>query len=127
MGAARTSTVGSRDLDGPSGAASDTAVDVIGALLLAGCASWSLYASSGRNAHPEGVLLGLLAVSAGFDAYKDDPITDMGLEIETFQEIGRRLANLTQPSLPCFAVLEGGYSRDFAKCVEAFINGWEQH
>lgn len=68
MGAARTSTIGSRDLDGPSGAASNTAVDVIGALLLAGCASWSLYTSSGRDAHPEGVLLGLLAVAAGYAA-----------------------------------------------------------
>ena len=68
MGAARTSTIGSPDLDGPSGPTSDTAVDVIGALLLAGCASWSLYASSGRDAHPEGVLLGLLAVAAGYAA-----------------------------------------------------------
>lgn len=43
-------------------------MDVIGALLLAGCASWSLYTSSGRDAHPEGVLLGLLAVAAGYAA-----------------------------------------------------------
>jgi acetoin utilization deacetylase AcuC-like enzyme len=74
----------------------------------------------------------LLAVSAGFDAYKNDPITHMGLEIETFHDIGRRIADFTQPGptappLPCFAVLEGGYSRDFAKCVEAFVNGWERH
>jgi acetoin utilization deacetylase AcuC-like enzyme len=74
----------------------------------------------------------LLAVSAGFDAYKDDPITHMGLEIETFHDIGRRIADFTQPqptapSVPCFAVLEGGYSRDFAKCVEAFVAGWERH
>jgi len=74
----------------------------------------------------------LLAVSAGFDSYKDDPITHMGLEIETFHDIGRRIADFTQPGptappLPCFAVLEGGYSRDFAKCVEAFVDGWEGH
>lgn len=68
MGAARTSTIGTPDLDGPSGAASDTAVDVIGGLLLTGCASWSLYTASGRDAHPEGVLLGLLAVAAGYAA-----------------------------------------------------------
>jgi acetoin utilization deacetylase AcuC-like enzyme len=75
----------------------------------------------------------LLAVSAGFDAYKNDPITQMGLEIETFHEIGQRIADFTQPigalgqrALPCFAVLEGGYSRDFAKCVEAFVMGWER-
>jgi acetoin utilization deacetylase AcuC-like enzyme len=73
----------------------------------------------------------LLAVSAGFDAYKNDPITQMGLEIETFHEIGSRIADFTQPApptrpLPCFAVLEGGYSHDFAKCVAAFVTGWER-
>jgi acetoin utilization deacetylase AcuC-like enzyme len=74
----------------------------------------------------------LFAVSAGFDAYKSDPITNMDLEIETFREIGHRIAAITQsapgaPTLPCFAVLEGGYSRDFAHCVEAFVGGWERH
>lgn len=72
----------------------------------------------------------VLAVSAGFDAYKSDPITHMGLEIDTFYDIGRRLADLTAtadaPVLPCFAVLEGGYSRDFARCVDAFVTGWER-
>ncbi len=73
----------------------------------------------------------LLAISAGFDAYKGDPITHMGLEVETFYEIGRRVADLTQPAptapvLPCFAVLEGGYSREFAQCVDAFLAGWER-
>jgi acetoin utilization deacetylase AcuC-like enzyme len=74
----------------------------------------------------------LVAVSAGFDAYKDDPITHMGLEVDTFYEIGRRIADLIHPApnasvLPCFTVLEGGYSREFAKCVDAFIAGWERH
>jgi acetoin utilization deacetylase AcuC-like enzyme len=74
----------------------------------------------------------LLAVSAGFDSHKSDPITNMDLEIETFREIGHRIAVVTQsatdtPALPCFAVLEGGYSRDFAACVEAFVSGWERH
>jgi len=75
----------------------------------------------------------LLAVSAGFDSYKDDPITHMNLEVETFYEIGQRIANLTKPSapnataLPSFAVLEGGYSREFPQCVDAYISGWEGH
>ncbi len=73
----------------------------------------------------------LLAVSAGFDAYKGDPITNLDLEIETFHDIGVRIADITQatagePPLPCFAVLEGGYAREFAQCVEAFVNGWER-
>lgn len=64
----------------------------------------------------------LIAVEAGFDAYKRDPITDMGLEIETFHEIGRHLAALR---LPMFALLEGGYSSQLPKCVAAFLDGWE--
>ncbi len=42
------------------------AADVVGTLLLAGCAAWTLYTAAGRDAHPEGVLLGLLAVAAGY-------------------------------------------------------------
>lgn len=63
----------------------------------------------------------VLAVSAGFDAFKGDPITQMELEVDTFHDIGARLAKRR-----CFAVLEGGYSREFARCVEAFVTGWEQ-
>jgi acetoin utilization deacetylase AcuC-like enzyme len=65
----------------------------------------------------------LLAISAGFDGYKHDPIAQMGLEIETFGEIGQRIAAL---QLPGFAVLEGGYSRDFARCVDAFVTAWSR-
>jgi acetoin utilization deacetylase AcuC-like enzyme len=63
----------------------------------------------------------VLAVSAGFDAFKDDPITQMALEVETFHEIGRRIA---ARRLRTFAVLEGGYSAELAHCVEAFVTGW---
>jgi len=66
----------------------------------------------------------VLAISAGFDAYKHDPITQMDLEIETFGEIGGRIAAL---QLPSFAVLEGGYSRDFGRCVAAFVTAWGRH
>lgn len=65
----------------------------------------------------------VLAISAGFDAYKGDPITHMKLEIDSFHEIGARIHGTIPPS---FAVLEGGYSGDFARCVEAFVTGWEQ-
>ncbi|MBM3860292.1 MAG: histone deacetylase family protein [Verrucomicrobia bacterium] len=64
----------------------------------------------------------LLALSAGFDSYKGDPITSMGLEIETFGEIGRRIAAL---KVPAFATLEGGYAPELGKCVAAFVDGWE--
>ncbi len=63
----------------------------------------------------------LLAVSAGFDSYKLDPITNLTLELETYHEIGKLLAALNKPS---FAVLEGGYSKDLPECVYQFLQGF---
>ncbi|WP_432046991.1 O-antigen ligase family protein [Streptomyces asiaticus] len=42
------------------------ASDVAGVLILAGCAVWALIAAMGRPARPEGVLLAVLAVAAGY-------------------------------------------------------------
>ncbi|WP_327712758.1 O-antigen ligase family protein [Streptomyces sp. NBC_00464] len=42
------------------------ASDIAGALILAACAIWSLISAAGRETRPEGVLLALLAVAAGF-------------------------------------------------------------
>lgn len=64
----------------------------------------------------------VLAVSAGFDMHKDDPITDMALEVETYRQVGQRLAAWPARS---FAVLEGGYAEALADCVAAFVAGWE--
>ncbi len=64
----------------------------------------------------------MVAVSAGFDAYKNDPITDMGLTRDTFEQIGRMIAAL---KVPRFAVLEGGYAADLARCVERFLVGFD--
>ena len=64
----------------------------------------------------------LLAISAGFDSYKLDPIAGLSLEQETYAEIGRMLAGLKKPT---FAVLEGGYSRDLPECVYQFLSGME--
>lgn len=44
----------------------ETVCDVVGVLLLAACAAWADYCASGREAHPEGALLALLAVAAGY-------------------------------------------------------------
>ncbi|RJQ56747.1 MAG: histone deacetylase family protein [Nitrospiraceae bacterium] len=65
----------------------------------------------------------LLAVSAGFDTYKLDPITNLSLEQETYREIGRMLAAFRKP---VFAVLEGGYSEDLPECVYRFLTGLEE-
>lgn len=63
----------------------------------------------------------VLAVSAGFDAYKDDPIAGLKLDQDTFKRLGSLLA---QTKLPRFAVLEGGYSEDLPYLVEAFLEGF---
>ena len=63
----------------------------------------------------------LLAVSAGFDAYKEDPIAGLKLDRLTFKKIGALLA---QSKLPRFAALEGGYSEDLPKLVESFLDGF---
>ncbi|NOZ69236.1 MAG: histone deacetylase, partial [Deferribacteres bacterium] len=65
----------------------------------------------------------LLAVSAGFDSYRGDPLTNLALEPETYLEIGRMLAALNRPA---FAVLEGGYSRELPECVYQFLTGLEK-
>lgn len=65
----------------------------------------------------------VIAVSAGFDTYKLDPITNFSLEKETYKEIGRMLAGLDKP---LFAVLEGGYSDNLAECIYQFLIGLEE-
>jgi acetoin utilization deacetylase AcuC-like enzyme len=63
----------------------------------------------------------VLAVSAGFDAYKGDPIAGLKLDRATFKRIG---ALLSQTKLPRFATLEGGYSEDLPLLVESFLDGF---
>ena len=62
----------------------------------------------------------LLAISAGFDSYKLDPITSFSLEKDTYRDIGKMLASLNKPM---FAVLEGGYSKDIPECIYQFLTG----
>lgn len=62
----------------------------------------------------------LLAISAGFDSYRLDPITSFSLEKETYMDIGKMLASLNKPM---FAVLEGGYSKDIPECIYQFLTG----
>lgn len=63
----------------------------------------------------------ILAVSAGFDAYRGDPIAGLKLDRTTFKRIGSLLA---QTKLPRFATLEGGYSEDLPLLVESFLDGY---
>jgi acetoin utilization deacetylase AcuC-like enzyme len=64
----------------------------------------------------------LLLVSAGFDAYSGDPITQMTLEEEDFAAIGKFLRDLKTPTA---AVLEGGYSEELPELIDAFLSAWD--
>ena len=63
----------------------------------------------------------LLLVSAGFDAYVGDPITEMSLELDDFALFGQWLPEI---GLPAGAILEGGYSDQLPQLIDAFMNGW---
>jgi acetoin utilization deacetylase AcuC-like enzyme len=63
----------------------------------------------------------LLLVSAGFDAYLNDPITNLRLEAEHFYRFGTWLREI---NIPVAAILEGGYSAELPELIETFIRGW---
>jgi acetoin utilization deacetylase AcuC-like enzyme len=63
----------------------------------------------------------LLLVSAGFDAYAGDPITEMTLEPEDFAAFGQWLG---ETNIASGAILEGGYSDELPELVDAFLDGW---
>jgi acetoin utilization deacetylase AcuC-like enzyme len=63
----------------------------------------------------------LLLVSAGFDAYLNDPITNLRLEAEHFYRFGSWLREI---NIPVAAILEGGYSAELPELIESFIRGW---
>jgi acetoin utilization deacetylase AcuC-like enzyme len=63
----------------------------------------------------------ILLVSAGFDAFAGDPLTEMTLEQEHFAKFGRRLKETGMASA---AILEGGYSDDLPILVEIFLSEW---
>jgi acetoin utilization deacetylase AcuC-like enzyme len=63
----------------------------------------------------------LLLVSAGFDAYKNDPITQMTLERDDFATFGKWLADV---KIPTAAILEGGYGDDLPELIDGFLSSW---
>ena len=64
----------------------------------------------------------LLLVSAGFDAYAGDPITQMTLEPEDFATFGQWLR---ETGLPAGAILEGGYSDKLPELIDGFLSSWD--
>jgi acetoin utilization deacetylase AcuC-like enzyme len=65
---------------------------------------------------------GLVAVSAGFDAYVRDPLAQGSLQAEDFYWLGQSLRNV---GVPLFSVLEGGYSAELPELILAYLKGVE--
>ena len=64
----------------------------------------------------------LLLVSAGFDAYAGDPITEMTLAPQDFATFGQWLR---ETNIPSAAILEGGYSDKLPELIDAFLSSWD--
>jgi acetoin utilization deacetylase AcuC-like enzyme len=65
----------------------------------------------------------LVAVSAGFDAYAEDPLAQETLLAEDFFWLGQSLRGL---ELPVCSILEGGYSDDLPELILAYLKGLNQ-
>ncbi len=75
-----------------------------------------------RHAFDEVMSFGpdLIAVSAGFDAYRGDPLAQENLEGEDYFTIGRSLRDC---GVPVFSVLEGGYAEELPELVLEYVRG----
>lgn len=68
----------------------------------------------------------MLLVSAGFDAYRHDPLAQLAVDIDDFAAIGSMLARWARDHASglWMATLEGGYHLDdLPKCIDAFLAG----
>jgi len=65
---------------------------------------------------------GMVAVSAGFDAYARDPLAQETLEPEDFHWLGQSIRQL---GIPAVSLLEGGYSSDLPELILAYLRGLE--
>lgn len=64
----------------------------------------------------------LVVVSAGFDAYIHDPLSNENLLEDDFHWLGKQVSSLDVPSL---SILEGGYSRELPALILAYLCGLE--
>ena len=51
-----------------------------------------------------------------------DPLLSLDFEIADYRAFGQWLAH---SKIPATAILEGGYSDDLPKLIDAFLTGWE--
>ena len=61
----------------------------------------------------------MLAISAGFDTYKEEEIANLKLEIKSYKKIGEEIRKL---AVPYFAILEGGYTDRLGECTDEFLS-----
>ena len=66
----------------------------------------------------------LILVSAGFDAYRNDPLSDEYLEEEDYYWLGQQLRQL---GIPFCSALEGGYSEELPRLILAYLLGCAGH
>lgn len=62
----------------------------------------------------------LIGVSAGFDAYRRDPLANGSLEGPDFHWLGQQIQSI---GVPVFSILEGGYSSVLPELVFAYLKG----
>ena len=62
----------------------------------------------------------LIGVSAGFDAYRRDPLCDEPMEAEDYYWVGQMVRKF---DVPAFSILEGGYSNDLPDLILAYLKG----
>lgn len=77
-----------------------------------------------RRAAPEALL-----ISAGFDAWRGDPLGGMAVSLEGYRRWGALLREVAEELTEgrCFSILEGGYDLEhLADLVEAYVSGLEE-
>ncbi len=62
----------------------------------------------------------LVAVSAGFDAYKGDPLCQQKMEAEDYHWLGESVRKL---GMPTYSLMEGGYSNALPDLIFAYMKG----
>ena len=63
----------------------------------------------------------IVAVSAGFDGHKDDPLLELNLTSNSYYEVGKLLSSNFDR---VFACLEGGYNtKVLSLCINSFLRG----
>ncbi|MCS7232275.1 MAG: histone deacetylase [Elusimicrobiota bacterium] len=62
----------------------------------------------------------LLAISCGFDTFKEEPLAGLNLSENCYYEIGKKIAKV---GIPTFFALEGGYSKKLPYLIENFLKG----